>query len=298
MARVRLTKRNRKAVEDKILYPGTVNQDDRKFKKQDQYHTFKHSINHETPDMRSEWKDNPRDEIGFGVPKVAKIYAAAQQAVRLAVLFLGDKCDQKTIEAQARDFMRMGSARLATALKRFKATEELYESQDQNEAPAVEDNPGPANEGEEEEKEEAPAEEAPAEKKEEEAQPPDDEEAQEDDEEACDEKEQDDEEVEGEDLGDTVPESQGELDIELQSQEVMPEDEEPDAELEAIFSQDDGTEEEEEEEEDEKESSKKSSKKAKKGVKTLGGQPKVAKTASADELVGLWADAPNVSDIF
>jgi len=124
MARERLTRR--KAVEDNIPYPGTVNQSDRKFKKRDQYDTFEQTVNHELPDMRTEWKDNPRDEIGFGIPKVAKIYATAQKAVRLAVLFLGDKVDDKSIEAQAREFMRLGTARIDSALKRFAESENLY----------------------------------------------------------------------------------------------------------------------------------------------------------------------------
>ena len=133
MSRVRLTNKSRKAA-DFEDFPGTVNQPDRKDPKMDQYHTFEHTVNHELPDMRTEWKENPRDEVGFGIPKVAHIWATAQKAVKLATLFLGDKVSDKTIEAQARDFMRLGSRRIELALKRFATTEELYKAEDEDEA--------------------------------------------------------------------------------------------------------------------------------------------------------------------
>jgi hypothetical protein len=137
--RVRLTdpRRNaskRIAVEDSIPYPGTVNQPNRKFRRRDEYHTFEHSRNHETPDMRTEWRDDSHDEIGFGIPDtrgpmVASVRVAANKAVRVAVLLLGDKVDGDTIEAQARDFMSMDVRALDRTISRFAETQDLYEDE-------------------------------------------------------------------------------------------------------------------------------------------------------------------------
>jgi len=132
--RVRLTRR-RKAVEDNTPYPGTVNQPDRTFKKRDQYDNWDEVVNHPLPDMRHEWQDNPRDDIGFGIPKestlsVASIRVAANKAVRLAVLLLGEKVGDEAIEDQARDFMGMTQESLDRSLARFADTQTLYEAED------------------------------------------------------------------------------------------------------------------------------------------------------------------------
>jgi len=137
MARNRLTARMRdhRAVEDDIPYPGTVNQPDRKFKRRDQYDNYVETINHPLPDMRHEWKDNPRDEIGFGIPKesslsVASVRVAANKAVRIAVLLLGEKVEDEVIEAQARDLMGMRPDSMDRTLERFAASEKLYKAED------------------------------------------------------------------------------------------------------------------------------------------------------------------------
>jgi hypothetical protein len=92
---------------------------DRNYHKIDEYHTFEPSINHWEPDMRHEWKDNPREETGHGIPKMAKVYMAAKKATKLASMFLGENADQETIEKQARAFMRMGDKALTATLNRY-----------------------------------------------------------------------------------------------------------------------------------------------------------------------------------
>lgn len=132
--RVRLTARQtRRAVDDSIPYPGNVNQPDRKFKKHDQYDNFVQHVNHELPDMRHEWKNDKRDEIGFGIPEawgqsptVASVKVAANKAVKLAYLLLGNKVAESLIEDQANDFMLLGPAALDRSLGRFASTGELY----------------------------------------------------------------------------------------------------------------------------------------------------------------------------
>ena len=94
MARKRLTARRRESVENPTIpYPGSVNQPDRKFKTREEYDNWVETVNHPLPDMRHEWQDNPRDGIGFGIPKestlsVASVRVAANKAVRIAVLLL------------------------------------------------------------------------------------------------------------------------------------------------------------------------------------------------------------------
>lgn len=135
MARQRLTN-ERWSADMSIPYPGNVNQPERKDHNSEEYHTFEPSIeNHELQDLRTEWQDNPRDEIGFGVPKVAAIRAAATKAVKMAVLYLGDKVSDSTIEAQARDFMRLGPKTLDASLQRFAKSEELYGAETPKTAP-------------------------------------------------------------------------------------------------------------------------------------------------------------------
>ena len=135
MSRERLTRR---AADGSIPYPGMVGNEDRQFKKMDEYSNFKQEVNHELPDNRTEWKDNPRDEIGFGEAKeqtgvsdklkhtVAGVRQAASKAVKLAVLLLGEKADESTLETQARAFMAMGPEELDATLDRFASTEHLY----------------------------------------------------------------------------------------------------------------------------------------------------------------------------
>jgi hypothetical protein len=85
----------------------------------DEYHTFEQSVNHELPDMRHDWKDNPREETGHGIPKIAKVYMAAKKATRLASLFLGNNASAELVEKQARAFMRMGDKALTASLNLY-----------------------------------------------------------------------------------------------------------------------------------------------------------------------------------
>ena len=130
--RVRLTARGRSAA-DQTPYPGNVNQPDRKDPSWEQYHTFEQKVNHELPDMRHDWQNDARDSIGFGVPEeygksptVASVRVAANKAVRVAVLLLGDKVSDEVIEAQARDLMAMGMTAMDRTLSRFADTQKLY----------------------------------------------------------------------------------------------------------------------------------------------------------------------------
>ena len=137
--RVRMTQRRRQGADESIPYPGNVNQPDRTDPAWEAYHTFEQSINHELPDMRHEWQDNPRDEIGFGIPEAwgmvptvpaapreASVRIAANKSVKLAVLLLGEKAPEEVIEAQARDFMGMPGGVMDRTLSRFAGTQKFY----------------------------------------------------------------------------------------------------------------------------------------------------------------------------
>ncbi len=131
--RVRLTRRQ--AADGSIPYPGNVNQPGRTDPAWDQYHTFEQTVNHELPDMRTEWKNDSRDDIGFGIPEanpptVASVRVAANKAVRIAVLLLGEKVSDSVIEAQARDLMTLGGEAMDRTLDRFAKTQSLYKADD------------------------------------------------------------------------------------------------------------------------------------------------------------------------
>ena len=312
MSRVRLT--SRQAADAKIPYPGNVNQP-RKDPAIDEYHTFEQKVNHELPDMRHEWKDDERDDIGFGVseewgkgPTVASVRVAANKAVRVAVLLLGEKVDDEVIEAQARDLMSMSAAAMDRTLTRFADTQKLYADDDNDEDDAAEAKCGAdekkempdfikekiedkkedkkaADEKVEEKKEEKveekkAADEKPAEKVEEKV-----EEKKAADEKVEDKKEEKVEEKEAKKSG------QNDMDIELTG--AMDEgDEEVDAEtasqLASLFAAD----------EDVEEVKVDASKKA--GIKKLGGQPRVASASStgATDISNIWETAPDVSEVF
>lgn len=139
MSRVRLTARGRSAA-DQTPYPGNVNQPDRQDPDWDQYHTFEQKTNHELPDMRHDWQNDGRDDIGFGIPEewgksptVASVRVAATKAVRVAVLLLGEKVEDEVIEAQAKDFMSMGTKAMDRTLQRFADTQQFYADDDADE---------------------------------------------------------------------------------------------------------------------------------------------------------------------
>ena len=162
--RIRLTQR--KAADGSIPYPGNVNQPGRTDPDWAQYHTFEQQVNHELPDMRTEWKNDSRDDIGFGIPEsnpptVASVRIAANKAVRIAVLLLGEKVSDSVIEAQARDLMTLSGEAMDRTLDRFAKTQKLYADDD-------EDDDDEADEAEETvEAKSKKAEEAPAEKEDE-----------------------------------------------------------------------------------------------------------------------------------
>ena len=138
--RIRLTARlamNKERIaesQEDGLFPGDVGNEERKknYRKIDEYHTFKQTVNHELPDMRHDWQDNPRDEVGMGIPKTAKktIVTATANATKLAYFLLGKKASDEMIADQARDFLRLGSDRLEAAVARFAETVDLYEDED------------------------------------------------------------------------------------------------------------------------------------------------------------------------
>lgn len=286
MARERLTKRLAAAEgaegnggDPEKPFPGTVNQPDRKFVERDHYHTFEHTVNHELPDMRHDWQNDQRDEIGFPIPTVASIRAAASKAVKLAVLLLGDKVEENTIEAQARDFMKMGSESLNESLKRFADSENLYKKAEEKE----------------EEKVEAKKAANPIENLGDKKAPPftkEDAKKAEDKEEVKAKKSEDKEEEKVE------AKKAAELDIQLTAAEDEEEGEVNAAEeklLASIFEAED-MEEKKAEDEEEKVEAKKASEK--KGVSKLGGQPKVASEGKEIDLSNLWESAPDVSKLF
>jgi hypothetical protein len=334
--RVRLTeRRNRQAVDGSIPYPGNVNQPDRQFKKHDQYDNWEEVINHPLPDMRHDWKNDERDEIGFGIPEpwgesptVASVKVAANKAVKLAYLLLGNKVAEGIIEDQANDFMLLGPEAMDRTLARFAQTGELYaqdeeeddESEDEGEEKTASEPVTAEDKGKEEEEKAA---ESIQEKKEEEAkkeasealaeEAAEDEGAVEDsgasEVEASDKSEEgeskeaaektaedDDDADEGDDEGDAVEASEktaNDMDIELTSTMDDGATVEEDSRLAGLFD-DDIPEELPEPGAGNREASSK-----KQGIKSLGGgQPKVASGDQGADISSLWADAPDLSDLF
>lgn len=291
MTRERLTRRasaEGAKPDHKTDYPGTVNQPDRKFPENDKYDNYKETVeSHDLQDMKTDWKNDKHDEMGFGVPEawgkksasIKEIRVAASKAVKVAVWLLGDKADEKVIEAQAKDFLAMGPNALARTIDRFASTESLYASAQEpvkNEAdatkcacmtaapapeavpaapaaPAVapvvpaEDKTVPAIAA-------APAPEAaPAPAKDEG-----------DFDVSMDADEGDDKSAEGDD-SDALSELFGGKDSELGKEG--------------------------------KQASSKSSDE-KKGIKSLGGQPRIASSGDEEDLVGIWKSEPDVSTVF
>lgn len=325
--RVRLTARM--AADGSIPYPGNVNQPDRTDPSWEQYHTFEQQVNHELPDMRHEWKDDSRDDIGFGVPEsnpptVASVRIAANKAVRIAVLLLGEKVSDSVIEAQARDLMAMNGEAMDRTLDRFAQTQELYAKDEEVKEEVKEEEKKAsaelADKGKEvpeaiksedktEEKKEEKVEEKPAEVKAEEKKMPDfiqekiDEKKEKDEKKAADEvkeevKEEEKKASDDEDEDDKqeVCASQNEMDIEMTGamDDDMKDDPEADAQLASLF--DGGLTATDDEDKDDAE---KTAKSKKAGIKKLGGQPKVAAQGAAQaDISSIWQTAPDVSEVF
>ena len=291
MKRVRLTHRNRKAeTQADGLFPGDVGNMERSknYHKIDEYHKFEQTVNHELPDMRHEWKDDKRDENNIPVPKVASLYAAAQNAIKLSMMLLGDKAPQKTIQAQARDFMKLGNSKLVASMNRWFETEEKEEECEDcqvescdkmsEETETVEEQPVVEETETVEEQPVAPvAEEEQVVESEEEAE--------------MTEETEEEQVVESEEEEMEIAEETTDLNTEVDFENISEEnDVEADEELQAIF-------EDTEDDENEVMTSKVASKK--KGIKKIAGQPKLVKVASkkADELEGLWSklDVPGIN---
>lgn len=122
MERIRLTQRmaNRSLRADSATPETSIDLGkNRNYHKIDEYHTFEQTVNHEEPDMRHTWKDNPREETGHGIPKMAKVYMAAKKATKLAMMLLGEDANEEILEKQARAFMRMGDKALTASIERW-----------------------------------------------------------------------------------------------------------------------------------------------------------------------------------
>ena len=255
------------------LFPGDVGNMERSknYRDIDQYHKFEPTLNHWTPDMRHEWKENPRTETGHGIPKVASLYQAAQNSIKLALMLLGDDASEEDVERQARDFMKLGNTRLVASINRWMKAEEDEADEETEDAVAEE------VETEEVETVEVETEEVETE----EVETKEEVETVEADDENC---EADDDELEVE-TDEVVDE--GDVDFDVAEENEV----EADAELEGIFAD------EEIEEDDEKPVVAKRSAK-KQGLKKIGGQPKIARTASSkiNDLEALWSklDSPSL----
>jgi chemotaxis protein histidine kinase CheA len=274
------------------LFPGDVGNMERSknYRDMDKYHTFEQSVNYELPDMRHEWKEDKRDENNIPVPKVAELYAAAQNAIKLSMMFLGDNAPQKMVQAQARDFMKLGNSRLVASINRWIETEEdetveePAATEETVEVPAPEAVPAPAVADETEEVAPATEEtvadetvEAPATEEADETEEVADEEVMEETEEAP-AAEADEEEI-------TLEEDNvGDLNTEVDFSTVEETEEvEADEDLESIFEDDMA-------EDDNNEVVARAASK-KQGIKRIAGQPKLVRVASSkiDELEGLWS---------
>lgn len=139
-ARIASLKQRKAESQKDGLFPGDVGNMERSknYHDIDEYHTFEQTVNHELPDMRHEWKDNPREETGHGIPKMAKVYMAAKKATKLAMIMLGDDASEEMITAQARDFMRMGGTALSASINRWAEMEEKTEETPSEETPSEE----------------------------------------------------------------------------------------------------------------------------------------------------------------
>lgn len=289
MKRVRLTQRTAESQADG-LFPGDIGNMERSkaYRDIDHYHKFEQTVNHELPDMRHEWKEDERDENNLPILKVADMYAAAQNAIKLSMMFLGDNASQKMIEAQARDFMKLGNKRLVASLNRWYETEEDFEEVEETEETPVEANEeiedAVTEETVTEEIEEAPAvaEETPVETEEIE---------EETFEEADEEIEEVEQEVEAEQemtLEDETADLNTEVDFDT-TEEVVDADEQ----LESIFDDEVAMEDDENEVINGKQASRKQ------GIKKIACQPKLVRVASkkSDDLERLWEklDAPGIN---
>jgi hypothetical protein len=76
---------------------------------------------------------NTDPELDCLVAETAKSKETAALAVKVAVLLLGDKTPDKTIEKQARIFFELGQDALEKTIEMFKDTERLYSAEQASE---------------------------------------------------------------------------------------------------------------------------------------------------------------------
>lgn len=145
-----LRARNKRLAAESVPYPGTLNQEDRKFTPMDKYQNDEAAKKSEIPDMSHDWQKQKRDEIGFGVfdgaakekaptyndeemafygsanssARTAAIRAHSMNCVKLASLFLGDNVPESVIEAQAVDFAGLSPMAVKASLDRYAETAE------------------------------------------------------------------------------------------------------------------------------------------------------------------------------
>jgi hypothetical protein len=308
MARTRLTTRvaalkNRKAESQKDgLFPGDVGNMERSknYHDMDEYDNFEQTVNYELPDMRHDWKDNPREETGHGIPKMAKVYMAAKKATKLAMIVLGEDADEEMVTEQARDFMRMGGNALSSSINRWA---EVQEMKKEEEPVVAEDDEVVACDGEGKEacnctadEEEVVADDDEVIADEDEIVAEDDDEVvAEDDEMTADEEEvvADEDEILADEDEEDVVVDEGLIPTEIEFDEAEEGDVDADPELEEMFS------EAEEGDDNEVAPVEEAPVARKAGIKRLAAQPKLVRVAAkkgADELSEIWSkwDSPTL----
>ena len=119
------------------IFPGDIGNPEREkvYRDLDEYANYDWQPGWDLPEDNK--IEDPRDEIGFGIPKKAAIFRIAHKAAELAEALLGENAPEKAVTAQARDFMRLGHARLVAALRRVRAAEDAQLAAGEAEAPVA-----------------------------------------------------------------------------------------------------------------------------------------------------------------
>jgi len=109
----------RKLAAEFVEYLGTMNQSDRDFNPAEKYSTSSHE-EHEKTQPGHPWKDDKRDDVGFGIPRTAARKKKAIEATKLSFLVLGPEQSDDLLEAQAREFMAMSNDSIKSTHKRIR----------------------------------------------------------------------------------------------------------------------------------------------------------------------------------
>ena len=136
MSRIPLTnpkrEQERLALEkSKTPSPTDVGNEDRidnKENRTDKYDNSKEWEKTETPDMSNGWKKDKREDNGLPTLVAAekKARIASGLAVKLAVCLLGEKVSEEVLQHQAEAFLAMNVDSLKASLNRFAESENLY----------------------------------------------------------------------------------------------------------------------------------------------------------------------------